>query len=224
MYSTIRYQLNKFCNIIFDLRKERGWTQTALADKLGISPQSVSKWECGVGYPDVTLFPIIAELFGVSIGILFGESKEENDKMLNSVNEKNYTFEPLQDIEITVGNSCVIELFDGESENSRMSVTGDATFMEFFSVEKENGSLRICIKNPSGSDVCPIYDRGGYQEPNRIEIHTGAADSNCVVKNYLKNMSCSCCETEDPLKWKWEAVMLSNEDLEEIKQKAESLR
>ncbi len=41
------YQLNRFCNIIFELRKEQGWTQTALADMLGISPQSVSKWECG---------------------------------------------------------------------------------------------------------------------------------------------------------------------------------
>lgn len=41
------YQLNRFCNIIFELRIEQGWTQTALADKLGISPQSISKWECG---------------------------------------------------------------------------------------------------------------------------------------------------------------------------------
>ncbi|MBO5037592.1 MAG: helix-turn-helix transcriptional regulator [Clostridia bacterium] len=42
------YHLNKFCNIIFDLRKKRGWTQTILAEKLGVSPQSISKWECGV--------------------------------------------------------------------------------------------------------------------------------------------------------------------------------
>ncbi|MBQ4274620.1 MAG: helix-turn-helix transcriptional regulator [Clostridia bacterium] len=56
------YHLNKFCNIIFELRKERGWTQTMLAEKLGIAPQSISKWECGIGYPDVTLFPLIAEL------------------------------------------------------------------------------------------------------------------------------------------------------------------
>lgn len=42
------YQLNKFCNIIFELRKECGWTQTMLAEKLNIAPQSISKWECGV--------------------------------------------------------------------------------------------------------------------------------------------------------------------------------
>ena len=85
------YHLNKFCNIIFELRKERGWTQTFLADKLNIAPQSISKWECGIGYPDVTLFPIIAEVFDVPIGVLFGESLMEEEM----VNTRKYVFEPL---------------------------------------------------------------------------------------------------------------------------------
>lgn len=42
------YDLNAFCNIIASLRKAKGWTQSCLAEKLGVSPQSVSKWECGV--------------------------------------------------------------------------------------------------------------------------------------------------------------------------------
>ncbi len=42
------YNVNNFCNIIANLRKERGWTQNMLAEKLDISPQSISKWECGV--------------------------------------------------------------------------------------------------------------------------------------------------------------------------------
>lgn len=70
------YCLNKFSSVIFELRKERGWTQTALAEKLRIAPQSISKWERGLGYPDVTLFPLIAEVFGVDIGVLFGRGEE----------------------------------------------------------------------------------------------------------------------------------------------------
>lgn len=210
------YKLNKFCNIIFDLRKEQGWTQTMLAERLGISPQSVSKWECGVGFPDVTLFPIIAELFGVPIGVLFGETKKEDIKMSSLVNEKKFVFEPLKDIEITVGNTCIIEVIDGESENSAMTVSGDATFMEFFSVEKENGRLRVCVKNPSGSDICQIYDRGGYQKENRIEIHSGVAESNCTVTNYLNNMSCSCCDIKNSMKWVAERI--TEEELKEINQ------
>lgn len=167
--------------------------------------------ETGIGYPDVTLFPIIAELFGVPIGVLFGEAEKEDIVMSSSVNEKKFAFEPIKDIEITVGNTCVIEVIDGESENSSMTVSGDATFMEFFSVEKENGRLRICVKNPSGSDICPIYDRGGYWEENRIEIHTGVAESNCTVTNYLKNMSCGCFDTENFYKWRWVAERVEDE-------------
>lgn len=99
------YQLNKFCNIIYNLRKERGWTQTTLAERLGISPQSVSKWECGIGYPDVILFPMIAELFDVPIGVLFGETNEE-EMEINLDHERKFVFEPLNHIEIRVGNQC----------------------------------------------------------------------------------------------------------------------
>lgn len=202
------YQLNKFCNIIFELRRERGWTQTALADRLGISPQSVSKWECGVGFPDVTLFPVIAELFEVSIGVLFGEPQKEDKKMTNTVqHECNYAFEPLTDIKITVGNVCNIDVIDGERETSAMTVKGDATFLEFLSVEKENGCLCVCIKNPSGSNLCPVYDRGGYSEPNTVQIYTGVIDSDVVVTNYLHNMSCSCFTPEKNVtKWVSEIV------------------
>ncbi len=68
-------------------------------------PQSVSKWECGIGYPDVTLFPLIAELFNVEIGVLFGRDKEETENM-NLDNKKKHVSEPLHHIEFRVGNEC----------------------------------------------------------------------------------------------------------------------
>lgn len=52
------------------LRRGAGLTQLALAEKLGVSDKTVSKWETGQGYPDITLFPSIASLFGVSIDYL----------------------------------------------------------------------------------------------------------------------------------------------------------
>ena len=72
------YNLNKFCNIIASLRKERGWTQTMLADKIGISPQSVSKWESGMAMPDISLLLPIANYFGVSIDYLLGRTDERD--------------------------------------------------------------------------------------------------------------------------------------------------
>ena len=65
------------------LRRERDLTQEALADALGISAQSVSKWECAYGYPDITQLPAIANFFGVTIDELLGNDsygKEEDRK------------------------------------------------------------------------------------------------------------------------------------------------
>lgn len=57
------------------LRRERGMTQAQLAEKLGVSEQAVSKWENELCAPDVSLFPILADFFGVSIDRLFGYSR-----------------------------------------------------------------------------------------------------------------------------------------------------
>ena len=45
------------------LRQQKNVTQEALAQHLGITPQSVGKWERGEGYPDITLLPAIAAYF-----------------------------------------------------------------------------------------------------------------------------------------------------------------
>lgn len=56
-------------------RKERELTQEALASVLGVSFQSVSKWETGDGYPDITLLPAIANYFGVTVDELIGNDE-----------------------------------------------------------------------------------------------------------------------------------------------------
>ncbi len=56
-------------------RKERNMTQEALAEVFGISPQSVSKWECGDGYPDITFLPTIANYFEVTVDELIGNDE-----------------------------------------------------------------------------------------------------------------------------------------------------
>ena len=62
---------------IKQLRTKANLTQEQLADELGISPQSVSKWENGVSLPDITLLPTISEIFGVSIDELFDLTVEQ---------------------------------------------------------------------------------------------------------------------------------------------------
>jgi transcriptional regulator with XRE-family HTH domain len=57
---------------IAELRKAKGIGQQDLADVLGVSFQSVSKWETGTTMPDITLLPGIAEYFNVSVDELLG--------------------------------------------------------------------------------------------------------------------------------------------------------
>lgn len=60
---------------IKEYRKEKEMTQDALAQALAVSPQSVSKWECGDGYPDITLLPTIANFFEVTVDELIGNDE-----------------------------------------------------------------------------------------------------------------------------------------------------
>ncbi len=67
---------------IKQLRKSRDLTQEALADALGISAQSVSKWECAYGYPDITQLPAIANFFGVTIDELLNNDKDGREEAM----------------------------------------------------------------------------------------------------------------------------------------------
>ena len=67
------YQAENIGRTIAAKRKEKGLTQEGLASLLQITPQAVSKWENGVGLPDVTLIPRIADALGVTVSRLFGE-------------------------------------------------------------------------------------------------------------------------------------------------------
>jgi len=78
-------------------RKERGMTQEALANALGVTNQAVSKWELDTCCPDIQLLPKLADLFEVSLDALFGRATQiaepvpavnlpwENDGVLRAV-------------------------------------------------------------------------------------------------------------------------------------------
>ena len=66
------------------LRLQKGLTQEALAEKFGVSFQSVSRWERGESYPDITLLPVIATFFGVTVDSLLGVGKVQNEEKINS--------------------------------------------------------------------------------------------------------------------------------------------
>ena len=59
------------------LRREKEWKRDELAEKLGVSPQAVSKWENAQTCPDISLLPLLAKILGVSVDELLTGKKEE---------------------------------------------------------------------------------------------------------------------------------------------------
>lgn len=53
-------------------RNQYNLTQEALAEKLNVTPQAVSRWETGVSYPDITMLQRIAEVFHITVDALLG--------------------------------------------------------------------------------------------------------------------------------------------------------
>lgn len=80
-----------------NLRRNKNLTQEKLADFLGVSFQTISKWERGDTYPDITMLPEIATFFKVSVDDLLGINKAENEK---EITEKLREYDLLTDGEL----------------------------------------------------------------------------------------------------------------------------
>ncbi len=82
---------------IINERKKNGWSQEELADMLGVSRQSVSKWESAQSIPDLQKILKMAEVFNVSTDYLLKEDMEpEQNAAPVSYNEAPDTYSPLR--------------------------------------------------------------------------------------------------------------------------------
>lgn len=70
--------LAKSGQLLRDLRKAKGFTQKQVADRLGVLPKTVSKWETGKGFPDVSVVSELSEILGVSEKIILSGSLVKN--------------------------------------------------------------------------------------------------------------------------------------------------
>ena len=78
----------KFGTFISTLRKEKGWTQRDLAEYLNVTDKAVSKWERGLGFPDIKTIEPLADALDVSIlEIMRSERIQEEQVSANSAAE-----------------------------------------------------------------------------------------------------------------------------------------
>lgn len=103
-------------NQIKALRLRRGITQEALAAKLGVTPQAVSKWEHDTAAPDIAMLPDISAFFGVTIDQLFSLTDETRMERIDNMIWDVRFFDPA---EVESSREFLLDKARREPENGR---------------------------------------------------------------------------------------------------------
>ena len=91
---------------IIECRRQQGITQDDLAQYMGVSKASVSKWETSTSYPDITLLPRIASYFSITVDELLGYEPQMSKRQIRSSIQQlsqNFLSEPF----VTAKQKCV---------------------------------------------------------------------------------------------------------------------
>lgn len=150
-------------------RKKQGLTQEELAQKLGVTNQSVSKWESAQCCPDISLIPKLADIFEISIDELFGKELQNNDITSQWPIRDDYTIRVVvargnkvmlvddidKTIDITFPKNCnettrqyfKVEVYGNVACDS--SINGDVISHGRIECNQINGDIRECKDNIS---------------------------------------------------------------------------
>ena len=163
------------------LRRERDITQEELANHLGISFQAISKWERGDGYPDITMLPVLAGYFSVSVDSLLGmdevKAKQQYDEINSQWGENRIAGKHRENIELMrnalreypndplmlVQLSASLERLAGQTENPDEK-------REYIrqSVDVQERILRCCddceVRGATMYNICFSYEKLGEHE------------------------------------------------------------
>ena len=124
---------------IRSLRESRGMTQQALADKIGVSSKTISKWETARGLPDISLLQPLSQALGVSLPeLLNGEHIINRNTCANLLRSKFYVCPLCGNILCSTGDAliscCGIQLppLEAEEADEEHSITVEAVEDEHF--------------------------------------------------------------------------------------------
>ena len=139
----------KVGGIIKTLRKDKGMTQLELALCLNVTDRAVSKWERGLGCPDISLLTRLSEIFSVDIGSIIDGDMEENDKRSGNMRKTKFYVCPICGNIITASEntnvSCCGRKLEGLEEKKNLD--------EEMKIERVDGTeLYISSSHPMTKD------------------------------------------------------------------------
>lgn len=158
--------------IIKELREKRGLTQLELARRLCISDKTVSKWETGKGYPDITLLEPIASAFGVSVTeLLSGNAVSNANVSGNMMKSKFYVCPICGNMMHSMGEAVIqchgIQLLpcQGEEPDEMHSITTEKIEDEYFvtidhEMTKQHYISFIAAVSPDRIQMVKLYPEG----------------------------------------------------------------
>lgn len=130
------------------LRKQAGFSQEALAEKLGVSRQAVTKWETEAGLPDIENIMAVSALFGVSMDeLLSGErdGKGPPDFLFESVTEYDVAETKRFDMKLGGAKKLVVSGYEGEKLRVRLASNTLQTLRSDFKVKIDDIRSRIDV-------------------------------------------------------------------------------
>lgn len=112
---------------IRELRKQAKLSQEMMAEKIGVSRQAITKWETGLGVPDIENLVAIADLFKLSLDELMGRDIEHKtlakDYLYESVTE--YDIDGKKDFDISFMGANKLKLYAYEGEKVKVILLSD---------------------------------------------------------------------------------------------------
>ena len=157
---------------IRQLREERNMTQAELAEKIGVSSKTVSKWETGKGLPDITLLQPLAQTLGISvIELMNGEQITNKNTSANMLRSKFYVCPVCGNVIHGTGNTliscCGITLpaLEAEESDDGHAVTVEQVEDEHFitvhhSMTKEHFISFVAHVNSDRLQLVKLYPEG----------------------------------------------------------------
>lgn len=98
----------KIGHLIAQLRREKGFTQKQLADQMRISDRAISKWERGLGCPDVSLLPELSNLLDVNIEDILNGNVRTNEIVGGNMKQaKYYVCQTCSNLVLATGSAAI---------------------------------------------------------------------------------------------------------------------
>lgn len=134
----------KIGNLIFKLRTEKNMTQKSLAALLHISAKTVSKWECGTGCPDLSLWAPLSEILGADVQKMLGGELSQNRPDHGNIRKINFYVCPVcGNVMMSTGVASI-----ACCSRRLVPLTVQKAPGHSFEVERMDGDLYVSFEHP----------------------------------------------------------------------------